>query len=251
MPRDKLEHPGHPRHFLTALAFLTRLGPSRVVPVEDFAPALAWFPLAGFAAGGLAVLPAWLGLFSGYPLLQGWLVTGLGLWITRGLHADGLADISDAWGSSARGERFWAILKDSRAGPFGVLGLVTAVTGQILAYGYLAGQQRLGAVCWCFVLGRMVSLAVIGLCRGRVRPGLASLFAPGAEPATLALALIQTVLLGLALTSLRSMLLAFAASGVILAFLTGLSKRQQGMNGDFMGAAIVLGELAAALAALA
>jgi adenosylcobinamide-GDP ribazoletransferase len=207
--------------------------------------------MAGFVVGVLAVLPAWLGLFAGYPWLQGWLAVGLGLWLTRGLHADGLADICDAWGSSALGERFWAILKDSRAGPFGVMGLAMVLVGQLLAFGYLAGEQRLGAICWCYVLGRMVSLAALGLCRKRVRPGLSSLFAPGTSPSTLAWAMVQTVLLGLALTSPRSTLLGFAAAGVVLAFLVRLSKRQLGFNGDFMGAAIVLGELAAGLAALA
>jgi len=45
--------------------------------------------------------------------------------------------------------------------------------------------------------------------------------------------------------------LGIAGEALVLAFLSRLSLRQNGFNGDFMGAAIVLGELVAALALLA
>ncbi|WP_243362713.1 adenosylcobinamide-GDP ribazoletransferase [Fundidesulfovibrio terrae] len=241
----------HPHSFAHALSFLTRLAPPRILDKTDFPRTLVWFPLVGLAVGALAVLPSWLGLFAAYPWLQGWVVAGLALWLTRGLHADGLADIADAWGSAATGERFWAIMKDSRAGPFGVIGLVMVLAGQVLAFGYLAGQGRLGAACWCFVLGRTLALAALRLCRKRVRPGLSSLFAPGATMGTLGVALAQAVVLGLALADLRTVLCGLGMAALVLVFLVRLSKKQQGFNGDFMGAAIMLGELAGALAALA
>ncbi|MFP5222657.1 MAG: adenosylcobinamide-GDP ribazoletransferase [Acidobacteriota bacterium] len=241
----------HPSRFLSALSFLTRLVPPRVVDDAEFPRTLPWFPATGLAVGVVAVLPSWLGLFSGHPWLQGWLITGLSLWVTRGLHADGLADVADAWGSAATGDRFWAIMKDSRAGPFGVLWLVMAVLGQALAFGVLAGSGRLLAVCWCFVMGRALSVTALALCRSRVRPGLSSLFAPGATAGMAAFALAQAVVLGLAAAPLSSVCLGLVATGLVLAFLTRLSIRQNGFNGDFMGAAIVLGELAAALALLA
>lgn len=240
----------HPRHFLDALSFLTRLWPPRMIAAEDFPATLPWFPLVGLAVGALAILPLELGLFAGHAWLQGWVAAGLGLWLTRGLHADGLADIADAWGSGATGERFWAILKDSRAGPFGVLGLVMVLVGQVLAFGALAEAGRLGAVAWCFVLGRLVSLAALRLCLARVRPGLSSLFAPGATWGMLLAALGVGLVLGLGLAGPRAVAAGLAGGCLVLTFLVRLSRRQRGFNGDFMGAAITLGELAGALAAL-
>jgi len=240
----------HPHSFIHALSFLTRIVPPRTLDQADFPRTLIWFPLVGLTVGAGVVLPLWLGLFAAYPWLQGWAAAGLALWFTRGLHADGLADIADAWGSAATGERFWAILKDSRAGPFGVIGLVVVIAGQMTAFGYLAAQGRLGAVCWCFVLGRTVSLAALCLGRRLVRPGLSSLFAPGATWGMLATATAQALILGIALADLRTVVFAIAAGALVLAFLVRLARRQQGMNGDFMGAAIMLGELAGALAAL-
>lgn len=240
-----------PGNFITALSFLTRLTPSRVVDKDVFPATLVWFPAAGLVTGLAATLPSWLGLFSAHPWLQGWLITGLSLWITRGLHADGLADIADAWGSSAQGERFWAILKDSRAGPFGVLWLAMALLGQVLAFGILAGSGRYLAICWCFVMGRSLSVAALAICRDLARPGLSSLFAKGATWGVVAAVLAQTALLGISCAPVSSILLGFLAASLALAFLWRLSVRQQGFNGDFMGAAIMLGELASALALLA
>lgn len=251
-----------PRHGVTALSFLTRLGAGRVIPLGDFGPSLAWFPLVGLVVGVLATFPAWMGLFRGYPLLQGWLIAGISLWLTRGLHYDGWADIWDGWGSSASGERFWEIVKDSRAGPFGVMGVVMGLGGQLLAFSALAGNActvgqagvsggaAWGTIIWCFVVGRLACMASLCLSKGRVRPGLASLFAPGATPAALAAALAQTIVLGLLLTTPGTVLAGLAATGLALWVLLRFSRRVDGLNGDFMGSAVILGELCAALAGL-
>lgn len=68
----------------------------------------------------LVTLPCWLFYLllthraPAEPLLcaalAAWLWMALEAWSTRGLHWDGLADLGDASGSGAQGERFWAIL---------------------------------------------------------------------------------------------------------------------------------------------
>lgn len=239
------------RGLALALSFLTVLAPARRVADEDFPLALPWFPVAGLAVGGLAVLPAWLGLFAGEPFLAGWLTLLLSLWLTRGLHADGLADIADACGSGAVGERFWTILKDSRAGPFAVMALALALMGLAWGYGALLREGRVGVVVWSCVAGRLACLWVLAACRGRVRPGLAALFAPGATPGALLAPVLGGLLLGVALAGWRHAALGAALAGGAAWLLCRLSRRQDGFNGDFLGAAIVLGELGAVLAALA
>lgn len=233
-----------------ALSFLTRLGPPRIVAAEVFPRTLPWFPVVGLLVGALAVLPCSLGLFGAYPALQGWFMVGVSLWLTRGLHADGLADIADAWGSGASGDRFWTILKDSRAGPFAVVGLVMVLAGQGLAFGLLAGQGRYGVICWCFALGRLAALGALAANRDRARPGLSALFAPGASWGVFAVALGVTALAGLALCPASSVLAGLVLAAPVVLALTRLCARKKGFNGDFIGAAVVLGELAGALGAL-
>nr|WP_272881537.1 adenosylcobinamide-GDP ribazoletransferase [Fundidesulfovibrio soli] len=236
--------------FGASLSFLTRLGRPRILAEGEFARTLPWFPVVGLAVGLPAAAPGALGLFAGYPLILGWLAVGLSLWLTRGLHADGLADVADAWGSGAVGERFWNIMKDSRAGPFGVLGLLMGLGGQVLAFGELARQGRFGAIAWCFVLGRALSVLALAANRNRVRPGLASLFAPGATTAVAGCVAAQALAAGLLLDGWRTVLIAAPLCGVLLWRMSALSRKQCGFNGDFMGAAIVAGELLGALAAL-
>lgn len=240
-----------PAGLAAGLSFLTRLGGARIIADEDFPATLPWFPVIGLAVGGLAVLPCLLGLFAAHPLLQGWLMAGLGLWLTRGLHADGLADVADAWGSGATGGRFWEIMKDSRAGPFGVLALVMVLGGQVLAFGALAGEGKYGAVCFSYALGRTAALWSLLFCRERVRPGLCALFAPGATAGTAAAATAFTAVMGLILAAPAVTAAGMIAAALPVWFLGSLSRRRGGFNGDFMGAAIILGELAGALAALA
>ena len=76
--------------------------------------------------------------------LAAWLWMALEAWSTRGLHWDGLADLGDASGSGAQGERFWAILRDSRLGAFGALHLLLAFGGMWLT------------VCWHIKAGQWV-----------------------------------------------------------------------------------------------
>ena len=112
--------------FLLLLSFLSRLVPGKIVPDGDFKRAVPLMPFAGLVIGAVCIAPFYSGLFSGRPWVQAWLFAILNYVVTRGLHWDGVADLSDAWGSNATGPRFWEILKDSRTGAFGVIGLALA-----------------------------------------------------------------------------------------------------------------------------
>lgn len=121
--------------FLAALSFLSRLGP----PQSGVSIGIPWHGAAGLALGCIMAISAgalaWLlGSNPLAPLLAGWLWLTMETWLTRGLHWDGVADLGDALGAGASGEKFRAILKDSHTGAFGVMTL-----------GLLMGGQWLGA----------------------------------------------------------------------------------------------------------
>lgn len=141
-------------HALLACGFLTRLVPARVATADDMAAAVRWFPLAGLVVGGACWLPFALGLAASHPAIQAWLYVLINLWVTRGLHWDGVADLADAWGSSATGERFWDILKDSRIGAFGVMGLLLGFGGQYIGAHEIFISGRLGVLIAAPIVGR-------------------------------------------------------------------------------------------------
>ncbi|MDD4953187.1 MAG: adenosylcobinamide-GDP ribazoletransferase [Desulfovibrionaceae bacterium] len=238
------------RGFLVALGFLTRLAPARPADQDDLSRAMAWLPAAGLVLGLVALAPFYAGLFHGRPWVQAWLLAVLGLYLTRGLHLDGLCDIFDALGPHLSAERFWVVLKDSRTGAFGVLAGALVVAGQVVLYAELFAALALGVLAWSFVLGRFAALALGRLTRDLARPGLGAAFMAGATPGALGLGLAVTLVSGLVLVPWPSMLAGLVLAGLCLVLFQRLAVRVGGANGDFLGAAVIVCELAACLGRL-
>jgi len=248
------------QRFLATLGFLSRLAPARVMDEADMRKSMFHLPLCGLVIGLCACAPALAGLFAGRPLVQAWLCVLLSAWLTRGLHLDGLADVMDGAGQHLNPERFWIIIKDSRSGTFGVAALILALLGQTLLFAeILRARPDWGAFAlpWTFVFGRACAVIFGRVHRALIRPGLGGLFRAGATlPAaawavclTLLLALVPALAPALSVPAAPPLLAAGLATLAALAALLPLhrlAKAVGGVNGDFLGAAIMLGETAAA-----
>lgn len=127
------------RGLILALGFLTRLPLPAVRDYQpaEFARALVWFPAAGLVVGAAVALAAalgaaldpWLGALAGVAM---W------VWITSGLHLDGLADTADALGAAHRDPaRFLAVLADPHVGSFGVIALVLQLAAKLVLLHWL------------------------------------------------------------------------------------------------------------------
>lgn len=232
------------RDLRVALSFLSRLCPARTETPEAMAKSLRAYPLAGLVIGLAATVPVWLGLLHGRPLLQGIAVVILSAVLTRGLHWDGLMDLSDAWGSGARGERFFAIMKDSRVGAFGVLGCVAAFAAQSALLAEVLAENAFGVAVFGFVLGRFAAVALAWRGKSLARPGLGALALSGATPGALWFAGLCTLAAGLVLCPTPALLAGVALAAACTAGLYALARSQGALNGDFLGAAIILAETA-------
>lgn len=236
------------RNYLAALGFLTRLGPAIANP--DMAACVPLFPLVGATLGLVMAVPLWLGLFGGHPLAGGFAYAVANLMLTRGLHLDGFADVADAWGSLASGDRFFTIMKDSRIGAFGGMALVVALLGQTCLGAELLSAGHVWVLALAPTVGRAGAVALMRLCRDLARPGLGSLCLPGATARNTAFALAMTLALGLFWARPLSLMAMAALCGLVLWRLARLGRKQGGINGDFLGAAIVGCELAALMGGL-
>lgn len=246
---------GPAARLLATLGFLTRLAPARVLPEADMRRAMFHLPVCGLLLGlavaaPLAGLHA-LGLAQGKALLLAFLATLLFAWLTRGLHLDGLADICDGAASHVDPERFWTILKDSRSGAFGVAAMALFLMGQVVLLAEaLRGADTLRLIlvlAWVPLFGRGCGVLFGYAHRALTRPGLGGLFLSGATVPAVLWAALLALALGLVLDPLASALAALCA-GLLLLPLSRLGRSVGGVNGDFLGAAILLGETAAALA---
>lgn len=256
--------------FAEALAFLSRFcAPGRQKSTGQ-APclerALPWFAPVGLLLGCIWTLaalglPLLLGLTpkaAQAPIwaqagLAGWLWLLLSVWTTLGLHWDGLADLGDAEGSRASGERFRQILGDSRLGAFGALRLFLVLGGQGLAAAWHAAlvfqaqglaSQALTALPLALApaWGRGAAVLLAHSAPARNAASLGGRACAGARPALLAvhLAGAGAVLLLLVLLGLPPWLAALlaAAQAMLLRRLSVLARREGGLSGDFFGAAI-------------
>lgn len=230
--------------FVTALSFLTRLGKARMVDDATLARSVSFFVPVGLLVGLVCTLPLWLLCLAGarhmWVLALGYVV--LYLWLTRGLHMDGLADVGDAWGAGAQGERFWQILRDSRLGAFGAMFLFVGLSGLLLG-----AQMRLAVGHWTVlvlapVFGRGMAVLLAFATRPHDPHSLGGKACAGATGRVAACAALLVVLCLTALP-LAEAALTLALSVSLLWALRTLAVRQGGSNGDFLGTAIVGGEV--------
>ncbi len=235
-----------PARFLATLGFLSRLAPARVLPEDSLRRAMFHLPLSGLVIGAVIAAPAALGLFAGRPLIQAWLAVLLLAWVTRGLHLDGLSDVADGAAAHVEPERFWAIVKDSRCGAFGVAALVLALGGQGVLLSEMLRAGDWWAVIWAVVFGRACAVVFGWTTRGYARPGLGGLFLAGANAPAALWALAAALAPALWLRPFAA-LWAVAAALILLTPLRRLVSAVGGVNGDFLGAAIILGEISAGL----
>lgn len=112
--------------FLTALMFYTRI--PCPASIDHSSEALnrsrRYFPLIGWIIGGISggvfLLAQWV-----WPLETAVLLAiAAGILATGAFHEDGFADVSDAFGGGWGKQQILKIMKDSRIGAYGVIGVV-------------------------------------------------------------------------------------------------------------------------------
>lgn len=115
--------------FLTAVMFYTRIPcPSWMDYSEDkLNKASRYFPLIGWIVGIAAGAVFWAA--NPYFGKEVAIILSLlaSIWVTGAFHEDGLADVCDAFGGGWTKNKILEIMKDSRIGTFGTVGLVLAL----------------------------------------------------------------------------------------------------------------------------
>lgn len=117
------------RIFFTALMFYTRIPcPSWVDHSEDYInKATRYFPLIGWIVGGASALTIF-GLHFIFPSsICVMLSLATSILITGAFHEDGWADVCDGFGGGWSEAKILDIMKDSRVGAYGAIGLIVLI----------------------------------------------------------------------------------------------------------------------------
>lgn len=225
------------RLFLVALQFLT------IIPIpfplrceeRDMGRGMAFFPLVGLTLGAILagadyIISPWLPRVIGDLIL----VTIMSV-LTGCLHLDGLADVCDALAARGDRERFLAVMKDSRIGAVGVVGLVLGLLLKYLALLSLPIQIKRDALLLFPMAARCCQvLMTVGATRARA-DGLGAVFIGGAGIMQLVPACIIT-LAGAWLFFGVSGVCALIPLWVVTWFIRGyFHRRLGGISGDIVG----------------
>ena len=251
------------RLFFIALQFLTRVPvPAWVGWREDWMHASArHFPAVGLVVGAFGALVLW----SAAHLWTASVAVGLSMvatvWLTGAFHEDGLADTCDALGGHVSRERALEIMKDSRIGSYGAVGLMAMLGLKAAALVGLA-LRDLDAVVVALPLAHALSRAApVLLLRLLVYAGdpahaKAKPMATQAGDGTVAMALVWCLIAAalaaaFGIDRLHLAIAGAAALGVTLLMARWLQQRLGGYTGDTLGATQQGAELAIYLALLA
>jgi len=153
---------------------------------EDLSLSLPWFPIIGLLVGlilyGISLLWSLIP-FADWPGGLALIMVASGIYLTRGLHLDGLADWADSIGGFHQREKRLSIMKDVSVGAFGVLALFVVLLAKWIAF------QRLwsaGALVWvpviCMISRSMMVELICTLPYARSEDGMAGPFTKGASP---------------------------------------------------------------------
>jgi adenosylcobinamide-GDP ribazoletransferase len=240
------------RAFFAAVQFLTRIPvPSLYRDSDEAAAALrravVYFPLVGASVG---LSTAGVILATSY-LWSIWLAVVLGLaweaWLTGALHEDAVADFCDGFGGGWTKEEVLDILKDSRVGSYGTIGLMLALLVRAGTLASLPGIDLLVAGAASGALGRWLGLPVRALVPAVPdRPGLARELGTSLAGRDVLLGLLAAVPAALAFGVLTPLRLAAASAGIALFlcwFVPYLRRRLGGVTGDCLGFACYVGQL--------
>ncbi len=151
---------------MTAVQFLTRLPVPRSEAFEPawLARSARYFPLVGVLVGAMNVGVWWLATRRLPVGVAVGLTMAFSVLITGAFHEDGFADVCDGFGAGGTRDRVLAIMKDSRIGAFGAIGIAlmlglkwgaldalsvgTAVFAPLVIGAHLTSRWCAGALMW-------------------------------------------------------------------------------------------------------
>ena len=240
------------RLFFIALQFFTRLPIPRWVGFQPewLQHASRYFPLVGCVVAAVAAgVYALAALVLPAPLAAV-LSTAASIYVTGAFHEDGFADTCDGLGGGMTRERVLEIMKDSRVGAYGAIGIVCMLGVKCTALAMLPPASAIAALFLAHPLSRLAATALIWRMDYARDQGKAKPVAQQMRGAEFAIAAVTAVLPGAVLVASGQLTFAWLAACIAAAALAAcwlaskFQARLQGYTGDCLGAVQQLAEVA-------
>lgn len=238
--------------FCTLWGLLSRVPlplPLQKIERQPLHEALPFIPIVGALTGLLSAIPSFL--FANFlPLpAAAWLSTFIYVVLGWSLHLDGWGDLWDGFGSGKSFEELRLVLKDSRCGSFGVIGLILALGLRSSLLAEIHVEHWLAASVLAAGLGRFGICIAAYVGKYPWSSGMGKDAVEGFEIRQLRFSFFAIIPL-----AILNPLGWFCALFLILLSSVLLSqwanKKLGGVNGDVLGATAVAGELLTLLACI-
>jgi adenosylcobinamide-GDP ribazoletransferase len=221
---------------LAAFQFLTLLPIKRSFTAEQVGRSCVYFPVVGLVIGlVLAGLNWGLGNFLPSAVVNVLLVAVLAVF-SGGLHLDGLADTLDGLAGHRTPEQRLAIMKDSRIGGFGAIGIALFLLIEYITLNNIPGSVKLPVLILAPVLSRWAMVNSIFVYPYARPAGLGKAFKDAVNLRHFIIATLVGLIAAVAL--LRWAGLIILAGSWLIATLMALhfKSRLKGLTGDTYGA---------------
>ncbi|PRY93696.1 cobalamin-5'-phosphate synthase [Hasllibacter halocynthiae] len=231
--------------FRLAVQFLTRLPVGEPAwSAERMALTPRWYPGVGILVGLISGAAFWAGAPVS-PLFAGVAAVAAGVLATGAFHEDGFADMCDGLGGGATRERALEIMRDSRLGTYGVLGIGLLLAGKVAALAVMGPWTAAAALVAAHAGGRLSAVLVMATApyvrdHGTAKPVERGAPGWGLGASVAAAALVPAALLVPWGAAAALALLALSHRLVRRRF----ERRLGGYTGDCLGAVEQAGELA-------
>jgi adenosylcobinamide-GDP ribazoletransferase len=185
------------------------------------------------------------------------LSTAAGIYVTGAFHEDGFADMCDGFGGGMTPERVLVIMKDSRIGAYGAIGIICLLGLKLATLSMLPPLAAVGALLVAHPLSRLMATSLIWRLDYARAEGKAKPLAQKMSSGEFLIAAVTAVLPALAVAELRwlppSALIAATIAAATATFWLARKcvRRIGGYTGDCLGAVQQVTEVVIYLCVLA
>jgi adenosylcobinamide-GDP ribazoletransferase len=151
------------RLFFVALQFFTRLPIPRWVGFEPdwLHHAARYFPLVGSVVAAISGTVYALAAYALPTPVAAVLATAAGIYATGAFHEDGFADVCDGLGGGLTPGRAMDIMKDSRIGAYGAIGIALLLGLKCVVLAELSPATAIAALCMAHPISRLAACTLI------------------------------------------------------------------------------------------
>jgi len=223
--------------FLAAFRFLTIIPlPGRQPSPKEVGRSIAYFPLVGVIIGLILALLNWLlGLVLPPALVNVLLVVSLAA-ISGGLHLDGFVDTCDGMvGHKTVAER-WRVMKDSRAGAFGIIGVCLLLLVKYVSLNNVPASWLVPTLLLMPVLSRWAMVYAVFAYSYAKPSGLGKVFKREADLSAFLVATVVALAVAILPAQLSGLIIMFGTWIIVTALAFYLKNRFGGLTGDTYGA---------------